>query len=268
MNDPQVVELIYIVDHDASVDYSDASPVDHDGEAFRIRIEDKRVSFQLKEHYPTQNSARKAVERYIRQWEWDIDLNDGTGQFKLTFEAAKIIDRNPLPPPPPSQNVIHLSATITAGAPSMSAKFRVTGPKPVTYPAPPAELTLDPDDPDVLTMYHRFEGYRLNREPLTGMAYFCLSMLEGYLSQDRNAAAREYGIKRDVLSKIGDLTANRGGRAGARKATGIVMDLTGQETRFLEEAVKRIIRRTAEVAHDPHKDYPQIKLSDPPQLSC
>ena len=268
MNDPHVVELIYIVDHDASVDYSHALPVDHDGEAFRIRIEDKRVSFQLKEHYPTEKSACKAVERYVRQWEWDIELNDGKGQFKLTFEAAKIIDRNPLPPPPPRQNVVHASATITAGAPSMSAKLRLTGPKPMTYPEPPAELTLDPDDPDVLTMYHRFAGYRLNREPLTGMAYFCLSMLEGYVSQDRNAAARKYGINKDVLSKIGDLTANRGGRAGARKATGVVMDLTGQETRFLEEAVKKMIRRTAEVALGPDQRLPQIKLSDLPQLSC
>ena len=164
--------------------------------------------------------------------------------------------------------MLDVSATFTSGAASMCAKATLTAPKPRPYPQPPSTLRLDPDDPDVMTMYGRFKGYLLKREPLTGMAYFCLTMLEKHLSKGRQAAAKKYGIKSDVLNKIGHLTAYRGGRAAARNASGIGDELTGDEARFLEEAVKRIIRRTAEVAHDPHKDYPQIKLSDLPQLSC
>ena len=43
--------------------------------------------------------------------------------------------------------------------------------------------------------------------------------------------------------------------------------LTEDETRFLEEAVKKIIRRTAEVAADPDQHLSQVTLSDLPKLS-
>ena len=267
MNDPHVVELTYVVGHDASIDYSDASTVDYEGEAFRLRMEDKRVSFRLKGHYPTEDAARKVVDRYIRSWELDIELRQGPGKFVLRYDKATIIDRNPLPPPLPRPDMLDVSATFTSGAASMCAKVTLTAPKPRPYPQPPSTLRLDPDDPNVLTMYGRFKGYLLKREPLTSMAYFCSSMLEKHLSHGRKAAAAKYAIKENVLDKIGDLTANKGGRAAARKASGIGDELTEDETRFLEEAVKKIIRRTAEVAVDPDQHLPQVTLSDLPKMS-
>ena len=77
MNDPHVVELTYIVEHDASVDYSVACSIDHEEEAFRLRIENERVSFQFKEHYPTEDAARRLVDRYVRSWEMDSELRQG-----------------------------------------------------------------------------------------------------------------------------------------------------------------------------------------------
>ena len=273
MNDPHVVELSYIVDHNPWFDYSDASPVDHKGEAFRIQMEDKRVSFQLREHFPTEESAREAVERYIRSWELKVALREGPGTFRLIYDKAKIVDRNPLPPPaprsePPRSDLLDVSATFTAGAGSMSANATLTAPQPKPYPQPPSRLTLDPDDPDAMTMYNRFTRYLLDREPLTGMAYFCLNMLEKHLSENREAAAKKYGIDFAVLNKIGELTAKKGGRIAARKASGIDADLTTEESRFLEEAVKAIIRRVAEVALDnPENCLRKITLSDLPKLS-
>ncbi len=129
---------------------------------------------------------------------------------------------------------------------------------------------LNPDDPDVLTLYNRFIGYLQNREPLASMANFCLTVLEnrsGHRRGARKAAAAKYGVDFKVLDKVGNLTATKGGREGARKASGIANDLTSQESRFLAAAVKAIILRVAKVAHNPAQNTPKIRLSDLPDLS-
>ena len=98
------------------------------------------------------------------------------------------------------------------------------------YPPPPAGLKLCPD---VQTMYNRYMDYRLGREPLTSMANFCLNMLESSIKTNsktkrRNVAAEMYGIKSEVLYRIGYLCAEKGGQQ-ARKASGKDNDLTIQE---------------------------------------
>lgn len=175
------------------------------------------------------------------------------------FKRAPIIDRNPPPPTPGAVDIGPLHFTL--GAPTVRVNVsRVVQ----TYPQPP-KSRLAPDDPDVSTMYNRLKGYYANREPLASMAYFCLTILENYLCRNRKGAANKYKIGREVLNQIGNLTANKGGQA-ARKASGIGTDLTRPESRFLEEAVKKIILRVAEVAHDPNQNLPTITLSDLPKL--
>ena len=262
MNDPHVVALLYSIEHDSSVDYSEAGRIEHEEEPFRVTIEDKVVRFELKDHYAREDAAREAVESYIRCWELDTALRGRPGQFNLKFDRAEIVDRNP---PPPTPGVVNISAHIRAGDATVRATVTVTTPKP--YPSPPSGVTLDPYNPDAMTMFYRFEGYLENKEPLTGMAYFCLTMLEGHLCNGRRAAARTYGIDKNVLGMIGNLTANKGGRGIARKASGIGFDLAREESRFLEEAVKAIILRVAEIAHDPEKSRPKITLSELPAVS-
>ena len=99
---------------------------------------------------------------------------------------------------------------------------------------PPSGVTLNADDPDVLTMFHRYQGYLENREPLPAMAYFCLSMLERYLCAGRKKAATKYAIDFEVLREVGNLAANKGGPETARKAqrAWIGSPLTSEETRF------------------------------------
>lgn len=262
MNDPHVVALLYSIEHDDSVDYSEARQIEHEEEPFRVTIEDKVVRFELKDHYAREDAAREAVESYIRCWELETALRGRPGQFNLRFDRAEIVDRNP---PPPTPGVVNISAHIRAGVPTVRATVTVTTPKP--YPSPPSGVTLDPYDPDAMTMFYRFEGYLENKEPLTSMAYFCLTMLDGYLCNGRRAAARTYGIDKNVLGMIGNLTANKGGRGIARKASGIGFGLAREESRFLEEAVKAIILRVAAIAHDPEKRRPKITLSDLPAVS-
>ena len=253
MNDPQVVALIYSIEHSSSVDYSNEPPFDHEEKAFKIKVEGKQVRFELREHHASVEAAQETVEPYIRGWELDAGLRRRPGDFMLNFDRPEIVDRNP------TAGVTSFSFHFRGGVPTVSVSPTVTKP----YPQPPAGLTLDPYDPDVQTMYKRYEGYCQNREPLTSMAYFCLTMLESHLCRGRENVAREYEIDREVLSLVGNLTANRGGRM-ARKASGIKDELTPQESHFLEEATKAMIRRVAEVVHDPQKHYPKIKRSHLP----
>ena len=262
MNDPHVVALIYSIEYDDSVNYSKAPILNHEEERFRVAISENQVRFEFKEteHYATVETALKAVEEIIRCWEFDASLRGRPGQFKLRFVQPVVIDRSP---PPSEPGKLRLSGPLWVNAPTGRVTLKVSNP--IDYPAPPFGLNINLDDPDVRAMMHRFERYCLNREPLPGMAYFCLTVL-GRNSGGRGQVAVKYSIGLSVLREIGRLTGKKGGGTTARKAVGIDDDLTSQEICFLEEVVKAMIRRVAEVAYDPDGHFPKIGLEDLPQL--
>ena len=257
MNDPHVVALFYRVGHDNSVDYSNTKPLLREGPEFRLKVETEMASFEFTKHYATENAARKAVEDYIHAWEFDACLENGTNYFKLIFDRAQIEDRNPTP----GATVVPGSAlrsevTISEAVPTVS---------PAHYPSQPSGLKITPD---VQTLYDRYMGYLQGKEHLPSMANFCLTILEGSTEKknSRKVAAETYGIKLEVLKKIGQLCANKGGKE-ARKAAGKDEELTTQDRRFLEKAIKAVIRRAAERAHDSDGDLPQISMSGLPAPS-
>ena len=264
MNSPHVVALYYTVEHEKSVAYQNASPLSHETPEFHLTLEDKNARFDLKVHYADEEEARRAIEPFIRCWEFETGLRRGPGQLKLRYEKAVVVDRNPSPPTSQSTSGIRkLRATVRLPTPTISARITLVSPR---YPSPPSECTIDPDDPDVATMYHRYERYRLGREPLVGMAYFCLTVLEYRFQRDRrNCAAKRFRIDRGVLNKIGELTGNKGG-AEARKASGIADDLIKEEERFLKQAIVEIIFRAAQVAADENQKLRAITLSDLPNV--
>ena len=128
MNDPHVVALLYSIEHDDSVDYSEARQIEHEEESFRVAVEDNGVRFELKEHYATEEAAREAVESYVSCWELEAALRERPCQFGLRYERAEIIDRNP---PPPRPGVVSVSALPIRATVSISkASATVTTPKP------------------------------------------------------------------------------------------------------------------------------------------
>ena len=251
MNDPHVAALIYKIEHGQSVDYRKAQPMDHEETAFSVKVADQQVRFEFKKHYAAEDVALRAIEGYIRAWEFGAGLKNGPDYFKLKFDYAQIEDRKPTP------GVVMVHAR--------PARFEVTVGKatcvvsPGCYPPPQSVMLITPD---VQTMYDRYMGYRQGREPLTTMAYFCLTILESSTKKNnsRDVAAKTHGIKFEVLSEIGRLSSEKGGQQ-ARKASGTNNNLTAQDRRFLEEAIKAIIRRAAEKAYAPNSDFPEILLS-------
>ena len=266
MNDPHVDALVFRIEHGPAVSYSDdAPPIEREEPGFRVTLKDRTVRFELKEHYATKEEARERVGPYVRNWEMDAGLNGRPGDFRLEFQEAAVIDRSP---PPPTPGTFNLAATLTAPTPTVRASLSVVSP---SYPPPPSGPTLDADDPDVATMYHRLSGYYSNREPLPSMAYFCLTVFLSPFSGSRNvrrtAASAHYHIDKQVLDDIGDLSSEKGGPDSARKVEAMGSALSRKEERFLEAAVTAIIRRAAEVAQSPGAALPPITLADLPDRS-
>ena len=250
MNDPHVVALNYRITHSDSIDYSEAEALSRDEPEFRLTVESQKVRFEFKEHYATEEEAREELADYIRVWEFDATLSYGNpDSFRLEFEKAEIIDRNPIP------GEVRLSGR-------GEARFAMGGAAALTtvvdkYPSPPSDIALNSE---IETMHQRYMRYRQDREPILAMAYFCLTVLEQNAGGRPNAAAK-FKIEKRVLEQIGNLSANKGGPE-ARKAGGTTAGISPQERRFLQRAVKTIIRRAAETEHSRAQNLPIVLLSD------
>ena len=111
------------------------------------------------------------------------------------------------------------------------------------YPAPAKHFVLTPN---AESLWLRYVGFLEGREPLLSMAYFCLTVLES-ASGSRGAASKRYRISEKVLRKLGELTATRGDRLSARKATARPQQsLSGAESAWIQSVVKALILRAGE----------------------
>ena len=263
MNDPQVVALIYRVEHGDSVSYENAGPLRNFSQTpeFDLTVEDKIARFEFAKGYENEDEdeALKAIEPFIQQWEFETGIRWGPNSFKLRYTNAEIIDRNASPPKSGTRKLRpagHVLGNFTAEAKIMLGHAH--------YPPPPSGGSVDPDDPYVVMMRRRYEQYRLGRAKQPEMAYFCVTVLEKKYG-DLSAAAKECGISRNVLKEIKKLSSNKGGE-DSRKAGGFDDEFTRQEKRFLNRALKEIIIRAAQVAADDSQCLPQITMADLPKL--
>jgi hypothetical protein len=234
VRDPHVKSLTYELVLSERTSFVDSpEPIDDGTDAFSMRLDDGMVTFEMHEHHASEASARHAVEPYLRAWEIDHALWAGSPEISFEFERAQVIDRDPPPPPKPGEpETVTVEGTATV---SMKASISATGT--VTrgsYPKPPKNFALDPD---VETLWQRWEGYLAGREPLASMGYFCKTVV------DIMGGGGQLGISRPVLRKLGQLTST----AGGRKASG-ARPLTGAERAWVEATVKALIRRAGEAA--------------------
>ena len=260
MNDPQVVALIYTVEHGNSVSYENAAPLQcRDSPEFDLTVEDNIVRFKLKKFYADEDDARAAVEPFIRHWEFVSEMRRGPGSFRLRYINPEMIDRNP---PPPEPGVQHLKASVHLGG-ILSVKAELTVLQ-THYPPLPTGGSVEPDDDYVIKMKYLFDEYRLQRAKLSATAYFCVTILEEKYG-GRKEAAKKCGVSKKVLNKIATLATDKGG-ADARKAAGADDEYTNEEKRFLNQAVVEVIIRAAQVAADGSQRQPQITMADLPKL--
>ena len=238
MVDPHVVALTYRIEHSSSVAYRNPPPLAREESQFRLEVKEGTVRFQFKEHFPTEREARDAVAEYIESWQMSADLERGPGSFRLAFQGAEVVDRQPPP------GVVNIRASASTGRPRASARAQAVSRH---YPKPPAHC--DFQHPDVKAMYVRYIGHRQGEEPLVSMAYFCLTVLEHSVQppKRREKAARRWRIEKAVLDRVAELSSTRGGTA-ARKAEGIGKPLRSEEERFLRDAIRSIIGHAGRMA--------------------
>lgn len=250
MKKPRVLALMYDFLPESSVDYSNAEALNHQEEAFDLSVANGVARFDMKAHVVTEPEARQIVGPFIEKWRVYARLQPAPQTFELKFKQAIWEERDPPSP--------RFSAR--AGSPRLSIRLSTEARR---YPAPPqSELMITPD---VQSMHDRFVGSLEGKEPLTTMAYFCLTVLEGSTGATkgrRKAAARMYRIENAVLRQIGFLSEHKGG-SQARKQKGTGAELNANEVEFLRGAVGAIILRMAEMAADPDRDYAVIRMSDP-----
>ncbi len=252
MNDPHVEALIYVVESDRPVTYKDATSVEFERPTFRVKLEDERAQFELKEHYATPGEACAVVQPFIEQWEFEEALRIGPGQFALSFDRADVVDRQPTPG-------VH---SVSAGP--ISWHFELPTPQ-VTlsrpYPQPPSKDAMDIHDPDVQTMLHRYIGYRQDHEYLPSMAYFCCEVFTKKISHNAKDAAEKHKVSHSLIRQINKIASNKGGNQG-RHASAISSPLTSSEVQFLEKAVIAMIIRAAKVAADPDQPIEEINVGN------
>ena len=252
MNDPYVVALRYRFVPEPTVDYSRAKPLNHEEEAFHLTVAGDEARFEMKRQYATKEAAQEAVEPFIHRWKFYARLQPVSRSFDLRFNGAQIEDRNP-----------------TAGVVTASAgpvRWHVAmGPASGTvhasrYPAPPT-ITLE-ITADVKSACSRYLGYLVGEEPLPSMAYFCITVvMQHSASREGVSPTDRYRISRKVLKRAQHLASRKGG-SQARKADGMKKELSAEESLFLEQAVRSIIQRMAEVAANPDHHFSKITMSD------
>ncbi len=168
-----------------------------------------------------------------------------------------------------TEDAAHAAVRPRLRAWEMDAGLRLGAGERARYPDPP-----DPTfkiTPDVETLWARYEGYRRGREPLTAMAYFCLTVLEWIAApDDKNKRARgcsHFGIARDVRDKLGDLSSEVGTGESARKYSGKGRPHTSAEEEWLRVCVRALIRRVGEVAaNGSAAGLPEITMASLPKL--
>jgi hypothetical protein len=241
VRDPHVERLHYEIGTGEGISYRDPAAVEFCNKIGRFQLRDGRLFFEAIEHFSAEEEARAAVEPFLRGWEMEADLTSNVGTIRFRFLRAELIDRDP--PGPEECEVISLKAASLVLTAAGSVTVHLTCNK---YPEPPRAFRTTPE---VELGYRRWLGFRAGKEPLQSMAYFVLTLLASNAGNP-NKAARVFQIEPAVLSTMGRLSSTKGDGITARKVQHgkLLQDLTGTEKHWLEQAVRRLIRRLGEHA--------------------
>lgn len=259
MRDPHVESLRYRLKTSATTTYKNPPAVKVIRDEFECHLNDGVLTCRIREHYPAVEEARRVVEGFLSSWEIKTALELGRDEMRFQFEDSHVIDRNP--PPPGSPKNIQLSGTVVMTS-NTSAILHVTRRK---YPDPPTVFTVTPD---VETLWQRYNNYLDGKEPLSSMAYFCLTVVQNKADgrKSRKSAAKLFSIQKTILCKLGNLTSNKGDAETVRKAPekGSITALSEKEKKWIEAVVKILIRRTGELANI--QSVRRITMTDLPKI--
>jgi hypothetical protein len=246
----RVESLTYLFETDDSVSF-DAEPVEHETDAFSLRLEDGELTVDLQEHFDSVDEARRRVDPFLEAWEVSHGIQFRRREMSFSYEDAEVIREDT-----GSDEITVELEPLELGV-SENIAFRVERSE---YPDPPDKFRLSPD---ARTLWNRYENYEEGREPLFAMGYACLEFLEGRAG-GREEAGERYNIEFDILDDLGRLTTKRGSPEVARKPSATEGEATTREKEWIETAIRKIVRQVgiSDAGHDPE----QLTKGDLPPL--
>jgi len=259
MRDPHVVELRYNLKTQETITFDDPPAIVRETEAFHVRVANGSVTFRMKNHHATEESAKEEAENYLRAYEIFTALQYGY-QVYFEYRDAQIIDRNPVSPDEPHAKIVGLSAlTARAHVPTLRER------RPA-YPDPPTAFVVSEE---VDAMWENYNDYLEGRYPLLPLAYSCYTLLRYTLDTRKNAvAAKKLCVSTKVLEELRKRSSYLGTKRSARK-----WDIktnprppTHEEERWFEGVLKALIKRLGEYVAEPEGEWPKITLDNFPTL--
>jgi hypothetical protein len=254
MRQPHVVSLRYLLKVEEWAEFSDPSPVEVCTASFYLRLDNNLVTVWMKEHHSTTDSAREKVEEYLRRWEISSALQSGRRPL-MRFECIRVEMRD-LEEPYSSKSYKPVEASVHIGGNRVHRKNR--------YPDPPEDFALTTE---VEVMWTLYDNYLQGRERLLPMAYTCFSWITRHTGGVK-AAAERYRVSKNVLTRLSSLSSRGGKGVEARKMDNDEerTDLTSEQRRWVEAAVRALIKRAGQYAVDPNKAWPPINNANLPPL--
>ena len=137
----------------------------------------------------------------------------GFGEFEFEYQKSKIVDRNP-----PPGLIGDIEADILLDADVFHPPTVRDVPHILIRPYSAWDNSVD-------MMLQSYRAFLKGRRMLADAAYFCLTVAERDAGRRPAAAQKSY---EKVFHKLGDLTANKGGKE-ARKAGAVTTTQTGSE---------------------------------------
>ena len=249
----RVKAIWYVVTPSELVEYTAGATGSWVTPEFRARLRDGCLVLLPRVPFATEQECLEAAAAFMRAWQAFDILTVISGVREFEYERERV---RRYPDMPGARPVSTVSSSFT-----VSSSIQAVRP---AFPAPPPAFVVTPD---VEAMLARYEGYKAGREPLTSMAYFVSTLFETSAGGRASAVAR-YGVSENVLKKIAHLSSSVGVKATARKWEGKQADRehTQPERKFLEAAVRALIRRAGEWEADPSVSAGQITLGDLPTL--
>jgi hypothetical protein len=254
MRYPHVVGLAYLLKAEDWAEFSDPPPVEVCTNSFFIRLDNDLITVWMQEHHSTSNSAREKVEEYLRRWEI-LSALQGSRRPLMRFECIRveILD---LEDPFSFTRTKPVGSSVNIGGNRVHRERR--------YPDPPEDFALSTE---VKVMWTLYDNYLQGRERLLPMAYTCFTWIKRHPG-GLKAAAKRYRVSKNVLEQLSKLSSRSGKGVEARKIDNDErrQDLTLEERRWVEAAIRALILRAGQYAADPKKAWPQITNSDLPPL--
>lgn len=239
MSNRRVESLTYLFETDDSVSF-DAEPVEHETDAFSLRLEDGELTVDLQEHFNSVDEARRRMESFLEAWEVSYGIQFHRREMSFSYEDAEVVCEDT-----GSDEITVELEPLELGV-SENIAFRVERSE---YPDPPDKFRLSPD---ARTLWNRYENYEEGRERLFAMGYACLTILEDRAG-GRDEAEEWYNIEDGILGDLGELTSTRGSPEVARKPSSSQGEATPEERKWIEEAIRKIVLQVgiSDAGHDP-----------------